>query len=157
MSGVLTAVVFFLTGYFHIPSHTGYTHVGDGIIYISACMIPLPYALFTAVIGAVLADILTGYTIWAPASLIIKALTVLFFGRRSKKIITAKNILALIPAGILCSTGYYIYESLITGNFAAPLLGIPGYITQSLLSSALFILLGTTFDKLNVKEQLLNY
>lgn len=153
-AGVFTAVVFVFTAYFHIPSHTGYTHVGDGFIYLAACLLPLPYAMFVGAIGALLADCLTGFAIWAPASVLIKATAVLFFSRRTPKIICAKNLLALIPAAFLCIGGYYLYEALITGSFIAPLAGIPGYITQSVLSSLLFLLVGLTFDRLHIKEHL---
>ncbi len=156
LSGVFTAIVFVFTAYIHIPSHTGYTHIGDGFIYIAACLLPVPYAAFVGAGGALLADCLTGFAIWAPGSVIIKIITVLFFSRKSQKIIFVRNIIALIPASIVCIGGYYLYESLITGNFIAPLAGIPGYITQSLLSSTLFILLGFAMDKLKVKNHVLS-
>lgn len=154
LSGLLTAIVFVFTAYLHIPSHTGYTHVGDGFIYLAACLLPLPYAMFVGAVGALLADCLTGFAIWAPGSVIIKAVAVLFFTRKQKKIITRRNVLALLPASALCIGGYYLYEALITGNFIAPLSGIPGYVTQSVLSSILFLVLGTALDKLNVKNTL---
>lgn len=153
-TGILTAIVFVFTAYLHIPSHTGYTHVGDAFIYIAACILPLPYSVFVGAVGALLADCLTGYAIWAPGSVIIKAAAVLFFSQKSKKIICPRNILALIPAWILCIAGYYLYESLITGNFFAPLSGIPGYITQCVLSSLLFILAVLAMDKLKVKSKI---
>ena len=156
LAGVFTAVVFVFTAYLHIPSHTGYTHIGDGFIYLAACMLPLPYAIFVGAGGALLADCLTGFAIWAPASIIIKTVAVLFFSRKDRKIISLRNILALIPACVLCIGGYYLYEALITGNFLSPLSGIPGYITQSVLSSILFITLGLALDKLRVKEHILN-
>lgn len=155
ISGVLTAIVFVFTAYLHIPSHTGYTHVGDGFIYLAACMLPLPYAACVGAVGALLADCLTGYAIWAPGSVIIKTVAVLFFSRRSQKIITARNLLALLPAALMCIGGYYLYEALLTGNFLAPLAGIPGYITQSVLSSILFVLLGLAFDRLKLKQTIL--
>ena len=80
----------------------------------------------------------------------------LFFSARAKKIITVRNMLALIPAAVLCIGGYYLYEALITGNWIAPAAGIPGYITQSVLSSIVYILVGLTFDKLHMKDYLLN-
>jgi hypothetical protein len=43
---------------------------------------------------------------------------------------------------------------MITGNFVAPLAGIPGYITQCALSTALFIIGGIAMDRLNVKAKL---
>lgn len=152
IAGVFTAVVYVFTAYLHIPSHTGYTHVGDGFIYLAACLLPMPYAIFVGAGGALLADCLTGFAMWAPGSVIIKTLAVLCFSSRTKKIISGRNLLALIPASILCIGGYYLYESIITGNFVAPLSGIPGYITQSVLSSVLFVVLGFTFDKLKVKS-----
>lgn len=154
IAGIFTAIVFVFTAYLHIPSHTGYTHVGDGFIYLAACMLPLPCAMFVGAGGALLADCLTGYAIWAPGSIIIKTVAVLFFSRKSARIISIRNLLALIPAWAVCIGGYYLYEALITGNFVAPLSGIPGYITQSVLSSILFVVAGLAMDKLNAKNTL---
>ena len=154
ITGIFTAIVFIFTAYLHIPSHTGYTHVGDGFIYLAACMLPLPYAMFVGAGGALLADCLTGFAIWAPGSVIIKTVAVLFFSRKSARIISIRNLLALIPAWAVCIGGYYLYEALITGNFVAPLSGIPGYITQSVLSSILFVVAGLAMDKLNAKNTL---
>lgn len=154
IAGIVTAIVFVFTAYLHIPSHTGYTHVGDGFIYLAACMLPLPYAMFVGAGGALLADCLTGYAIWAPGSIIIKTVAVLFFSRKSARIISIRNLLALIPAWAVCIGGYYLYEALITGNFVAPLSGIPGYITQSVLSSILFVVAGLAMDKLNAQNTL---
>ena len=86
--------------------------------------------------------------------MIIKTAAVLFFSRKSKNIVCWRNILALIPAWILCIGGYYLYEALITGNFVAPLAGIPGYITQSALSTVLFVIGGIAMDRLNVRAKL---
>lgn len=155
LAGIFTAIVFVFTAYLHIPSHTGYTHVGDGFIYLAACLLPLPYAAFVGAAGALLADCLTGFAIWAPGSVIIKALAVLLFSRKGSRIITVRNLLALIPASALCIGGYYLYEALITGNWIAPASGIPGYITQSVLSSILFMIVGFTLDKLKIKQTLI--
>jgi len=156
LAGIFTAVVFVFTAYLHIPSHTGYTHVGDGFIYLAASLLPLPYAVFVGAGGALLADCLTGFAIWAPGSVIIKTISVLLFSGKSKKILSVRNLLALLPAWAVCIGGYYLYESLITGNFVAPVAGIPGYVTQSALSSVLFVVLGLALDKLKVKERMLN-
>lgn len=151
-TGIFAAVILLFTGFFHIPSHTGYTHIGDGFIYLAACILPLPYAAAAGAAGAMLADCLTGFAIWAPGTVLIKSVTVLFFTAKHSKIITRRNILALIPSAALCSAGYCLYETLITKNFFASLSGIPGYMTQSVLSSLLFILLGTVLDRLKIKD-----
>lgn len=152
LAGLFTAIVFVVTAYLHIPSHTGYTHVGDGFIYLAACLLPLPYAVFVGAAGALLADCLTGFAVWAPGSVIIKTAAVFFFTAKSPKIITTRNALALLPAGAVCIGGYYLYDALLTGNFVTPLAGIPGYCTQSVLSSILFLALGFALDKLKIKK-----
>ena len=155
IAGVFCAVIFVFTAYLHFPTHTGYTHVGDGFIYLVASLLPLPYAIFAGACGAFLADFLTGYAIWAPGSVIIKAVTVLFFTSKGKKILHMRNYLALIPAALLVVLGFYLYEGLITGNFIAPLAGVPGNIVQAVLSSILYVVLGTVMDKIKVKDMIL--
>lgn len=154
IAGIFTALIFVTTAYLHIPSHVGYTHVGDGLIYLAASLLPMPYAICAASIGALLADCLTGFAIWAPASVIIKALTVLFFSSKKEKIITKRNLTALLPAALLCFIGYYVYEALIISNFTAALAGLIGYIMQSLLSSILYVILGFSLDKISFKNKL---
>ena len=83
VAGVFTALVFIVTAYLHIPTNNGYIHVGDALIYLSACILPLPYAMAVGAGGALLADCLTGYAIWAPGSLLIKAATALLFSKSS--------------------------------------------------------------------------
>ena len=154
LAGVLAALVFVFTAYLHIPSVNGYVHIGDGFIYFAACLLPLPYGVFVGAGGAVLADCLTGYAVWAPGSAIIKALLVLCFCRKSNKILCRRNWIALLPAAVICVGGYYLYGSIITGNFAAPLADVPGNVMQSVCSSVLFAVLAVAADKLNLKRYL---
>lgn len=154
LAALFTALIFVFTAWLHIPSHTGYTHVGDGFLFLAACLLPWQYGVSCGVAGAFLADCLTGYAMWAPGSIIIKGVTALFFTAKGEKILSWRNLLGLIPAGALCIGGYYCYEGLITGNFTAPLAGIPGYVTQWVLSSALYLVAGFTLDKLKIKKTL---
>ena len=153
-TAVLTAIVFVLTAYLHIPSHVGFVHIGDGVIYLAACMLPLPYALFVGAVGGALADLLSGFAIWAPGTVIIKASGVLFFTRK-RNFISARNALGLIPASLICVVGYYLYDALIIGNFVSALAGVPGYAMQCILSSALFIVCGVSLDKIGFKKKVL--
>ena len=154
MAAIFTALVFVVTAYLHIPTNNGYIHVGDGLIYLAACMLPWPYAMAVGACGALLADCLTGFAIWAPGSVIIKALTALLFTSKNKKILCMRNRIVLLPAAVICAGGYYLYESMLYGNWIAPLVGIPASLTQSVTSSILFIVLGITFDKTNIKNKL---
>ena len=154
VTGVLTAAVYVLTAYLQFPSHAGYVHVGDGLIYLAACILPLPYAMFVGAGGAMLADVLSGYAMWAPGTIIIKAAATVFFSRKSQKIISGRNLLALLPAWAVCIVGYYLYEALITWNFVAPLAGMPASLVQSVFSSVVFIVLGLAMDRFDLKQRL---
>ena len=154
MSGVFTALVFVVTAYLHIPTNNGYIHVGDGLIYLSACLLPWPYAMVVGAGGAFLADCLTGFAIWAPGSVIIKALTVLFFTSKSEKVVNLRNSLALVPATLMCVGGYYLYEALLYSNFVSPLAGIPASLTQSLASAVVFVAIGLAIDKMKIKSKI---
>lgn len=155
LAAVFAAVIYVFTALLHVPTHTGYTHVGDAFVYLAASLLPMPYAMAAGAIGAALSDLLTGYAMWAPASAVIKALTAMAFTSRAGTILCRRNFLALIPALALCAGGYYGYECLITGNAIAPLAGIPGYCVQVGLSAALYLAAGKALDRMGFKTRYL--
>ena len=154
ISGIFSALVFVITAYLHIPTTNGYVHCGDGFIFIAACILPMPYSIMVGVLGAMLADLLTGFAIWAPGSMIIKGLLALLFTCKSNKIITKRNLAMLLPAALISAAGYCLYEALITGSFIAALAGIPASLVQALASSVVFVALGAAMDKYNLKKKM---
>lgn len=154
LSAVFAALIYVFTAFFHIPSHTGYTHIGDAFLFLAACLLPHPYAAAAGAIGAVLADCLTGFPLWAPATAVIKAFSVLAFSPRTRTLLCARNVSALLPAFLLCIGGYYLYDVMLCGNFIAPLAGIPGYLTQCVLSGGLFLIAAAALDKLHIRHSL---
>lgn len=154
LTALMAAIIYVFTAYIHVPSHTGYTHVGDGFLYLAASLLPLPFAAAAGAIGAGLADLLSGYGIWAPGTVIIKVLTAFCFTNRREKLVNKRNVLGILPALVLCVGGYYLYEALITGNFTAPALGIPGYLTQVALSGVVYLALGSALDRAGIKKKL---
>ena len=82
LTAFFAAITFVFTAYLHIPTGSGYTHAGDGIIYLAASILPMPYAVAAGVIGGSLADGLSGYAVWIPATAVIKGLTALFFSNK---------------------------------------------------------------------------
>ena len=79
LTALFAALIFLLTAYLHIPSANGYTHIGDAFVYLAGALLPPGYAAAAGTIGAALADLMTGYAFWAPASILIKALTACLF------------------------------------------------------------------------------
>ena len=155
ISGIFAALVYVITAYLHIPTYNGYVHFGDGFVFLAACILPLPYSAIVGALGALLADLLTGFAMWAPGSMIIKGLMAILFSCKAKKIITARNLVMLIPAALISIAGYYLYEGLITGNFVAALAGISGSAGQAVASSIVFVAAGLAMDKYNLKKKLL--
>ena len=60
VTGLFAAMIYVLTAWLHIPTGAGYTHAGDGLIYLAASMLPTPYAMAAGAIGAGLADLIGG-------------------------------------------------------------------------------------------------
>lgn len=112
MTGLFAAMIYVLTAWLHIPTGAGYTHAGDGLIYLAASMLPTPYAMAAGAIGAGLADGLSGFVVWLPGTIVIKAITALCFSRKTEKIICVRNLLGIIPALVICVVCYSFMRNL---------------------------------------------
>ena len=118
LTGLFSALIFVFTAYIHVPTGAGYTHAGDGFIYLAACILPTPYAVAAGMIGGTLADGLTGFPVWIPATIVVKAVTALFFTSKKDKILNLRNILGIIPSLAVCIVGYSLYEGVfMAGGF----------------------------------------
>ena len=156
LSGVFAALITIFTAYIgHIPVgvNGGYIHFGDGLIYLAATILPLPYAMLAAAIGGGLADLLTAPA-WTLATVIIKALIVIPFSNKTLRIVSKRNIAAPVIAYFISAIGYYIAEALLFGAKAAIITSFTGSFVQSLGSMIFFLMLGTTLDKIGFKARM---
>lgn len=158
-AGLFSALIYVFTAYLHVPTGAGYTHAGDGLIYLAACILPMPYAMAAGAIGGALADGLTGFPIWIPATVIIKAVTAMFFSNKGEKILTLRNILAIIPSFVVCIAGYSLYEgTVMAGGFSwatitAALGQTASYAVQVGTSALLFISVSLLLDRVGFKKK----
>lgn len=149
VTGLFAAMITLMTGFIlHIPYGTngGYVHFGDAFIYIAASMLPRPYAIAAALIGAGLADLLTA-PIWMPATIIIKFLLVLLFTNQGNQLLVKRNMFAPILAIPVTVIGYYIAEALLFGSFITPAASIPGNIIQGAGSIAIYYFIASALQK----------
>lgn len=74
--GLLIALVAVCTMVFQIPvsATQGYVHLGDSMILLVGVFFGARYGMVAGGIGSALADVLSGYSHWAPFTLIIKGL-----------------------------------------------------------------------------------
>ena len=95
--------------------------------------IPLRTGALAGGIGMGLFDLISGWTAWAPFTLIIVGLMGYVSGLISEKLKVRPiiaNTVAVIAALIIKIAGYYLAEGILFGNWVAPLGSIPGNIIQ---------------------------
>ena len=70
ISSMFAALVCVATMLIKIPSPLkGYINLGDGIVRLAAWILPLPYGMAAAGLGSALADLFSGYVVYAPQPL----------------------------------------------------------------------------------------
>ncbi len=156
LSGIFAALITIFTAYIgHIPVgiNGGYIHFGDGLIYLAATILPMPYAMLSGAVGGGMADLLTAPA-WTLATVIIKALIVIPFTNRSIRIVSKRNLVAPVISYFISASGYYIAEALLFGTKAALLTSFSGSFVQSFGSMIFFLMLGTTLDRVGFKARM---
>ncbi|GAA0725490.1 ECF transporter S component [Clostridium malenominatum] len=144
--GLMIALTCVLTMFVKIPSPLGYTHAGDSMVFLAAALFGSKKGAFIGATGMVLADILSGYAVWAAPTLIIKAVMAYIAGtiayREEYNGENFKNnLIAFISAGLWMIIGYYLASVVlskyvftpdvnITEAFIIGLKEVPGYIVQ---------------------------
>lgn len=162
LTGLLAAMVAVATGLlpFNIVGG-GYIHLGDTVIYLAAALLPMPYAMAAAAIGAGVADLLVA-PMWAPFTVVIKALMVLAFTSKKERFLCGRNALATVISGVVCVVGYFGAEMMIlclSGSslgaaFGASLLSAPFNGIQAVASCICFLVLAAALDRLQFKQRL---
>ena len=132
----------------------GYVNLGDAFVLLAGWCLPLPYCVLAAGIGSALADMLSGYAIYIPATFIIKGLmaAVVFFGHKKtlkKQRFGLLSILSLAAAELIMVFGYYVFEGFMLG-FVPALVNIPYNALQGVVGLALGVALIKLFDKVKI-------
>lgn len=156
-SGLFAALIFVVTAYLlHIPvpATGGYIHLGDAFLYLAASLLPTPYAVAAGGIGEALSDALTGSAVYAPFTLVIKALMALFFTAKAPRFLCRRNAVMTIPAGLVCVGGYYLTEIILLHSWTAPLAEIPANLVQAVASGVIYVALAASFDRAKLKHRL---
>ena len=90
-TAIAAALVFIMTYVFKIPAPSGYTHLGDCMIFISVLLLGTKRGAFAGGIGAALADGLGGYTHYILPTFFIKAIMAVIMGVFTYKIFKDKK------------------------------------------------------------------
>lgn len=163
-TAVLAALTFALTMVHIAPAaNAGYSHLGDAVIYLSASILPWPYAMLSASVGGALADLVSGSANWAIATIIIKALNVVPFALmrmwiekcgRDRKILSVWSVPALLLSGLVTFFGYLLAEMIMYGTPFAMLASVSTGWIQPVFSTVVFVVLALALDRADFKKKI---
>lgn len=153
-AGVLAAAIVLLTTLVSIPmpGGFGYINLGDVGVLLAGMLLGGGWGALCAGAASALSDVLLGYTVYAPATFVIKGLVALvaglLFAKTQKKI----RFAALYPAALIVPAGYFLYESLLYGTATA----IPNILfntLQCLVGAVVATILGLMLLKTKIFAQ----
>ena len=138
-----------------IPSPLkGYLNLGDCIVLVAGWMLSPTYGLLAAGLGSALADLFSGYVVYAPATFVIKGLMALaafycfkFLDERLANL--PSRIISGILSEIIMVLGYFIFEGFLYG-FAPSLVNIPANSVQGVAGVIIGIILIKIFEKAKI-------
>lgn len=138
-----------------IPSPLkGYINLGDCVVLLAGWLLPSAYGCMAAGIGSAMADIFSGYVMYAPATFAIKALMAYVaytcFNKinRNGKDVGARVISATL-AEIVMVVGYLAFESCLYG-FVPSLVNVVPNMVQGVAGILISIQLIRMFKNTNI-------
>ena len=158
---VFTALVCICT-FISVPLPFGYFNLGDFMILLCSWTMGPLYGAVAAAIGAGLADLLMSFTIYIPATVVIKALMAIcaYFVFKLLKKFFSKPALDFIPRAVAAITaeaimvlGYFFYDFVFFYGIGAAA-SIPGNILQGICAVIGGVALGRFFEN-TIGEKLL--
>ncbi len=150
LSALLAALACVATMIIRLPSPLGgYINLGDGIVLLCGWLLSPVYGFLAAGIGSGLADILSGYVAYAPATFVIKggmALLAYWIAKSLRTRPLTAKLVGGVTAEVVMIGGYLLFESFIYG-FVPSLVNVPANAVQGLAGLIVGLLLVRVFEK----------
>ena len=152
IAALLAALTCVATMIIKIPSPLkGYLNLGDCVVLLAGWMLSPVYGFLAAGLGSALADLFSGYVVYAPATFLIKGLMALvaFYGFK-----LLHNKIGNLPSRIIAGTvaeaimilGYFVFEGFLYG-FRPSIVNIPANGVQGAAGIILGCILIKAFEK----------
>lgn len=138
-----------------IPSPLkGYINLGDCIVLLSGWLLSPIWGFLAAGLGSALADVLSGYVIYGPATFLIKGLMALvaFYGYKLLKNKCGKfasKIISGIVAEVVMIVGYFFFAGILYG-FGPAVINIPANAVQGAAGIIIGIILAKVLEKAKI-------
>ncbi|MEL7648863.1 MAG: ECF transporter S component [Sedimentibacter sp.] len=158
-TSLFAALICVATFIIKVPSvvTNGYTHLGDGFIFIAVILLGKKNGAWAGSIGAALADIIGGYSYYALPTFIIKGVMALIMGNVIERLPDTRNkwVLGASFGSIWQIFGYYVVGSLMVGNFITTISEIPGNVIQSVAGIIVAVMFLAVFRNTPIGRELL--
>ena len=153
-TSLLAALCCVSTLIIQIPSPmNGYVNLGDCFVLLAGFLLSPLYGGAAAGIGSMLADLISGYGIYAPATLVIKFLMAFCAGlilRQKNNGVT--RIVAGVIAEIIMILGYFGFACLLMGEGLGAVASIPGNAMQGVVGIFMATVLYPVIKKISPKR-----
>ncbi|QSX06379.1 ECF transporter S component [Sedimentibacter sp. zth1] len=150
-TALFAALIYVTTYVIKVPSvvTNGYTHLGDGFIFLAVILLGRKNGAIAAAIGASLSDLLGGYSHYIIPTFIIKFVMAYIMGFIIDKNKERKYswLIGALVGSVWQIIAYYIVGSVFMGSFISTLLDIPANCIQSAFGIIIAFLLGNQLKK----------
>jgi uncharacterized membrane protein len=131
------------------PGTSGYFNLGDTMVMLGGLLLGPVGGFFAGGVGSALADVITGWSFYAPITLVVKGLegmAVGYLGSRVKGIakINAMDVLAVFVGAIIMLSGYFIAQVFLFGLPAAIGELVTVNLAQVVIGGTVTLLIGPT-------------
>lgn len=150
LAALFAAIICIATMIIKIPTPLkGYINLGDGAVLLAAWILPPGFAFLAAGIGSALADIFSGYIVYAPITFLVKGsmtIAAYFIFKWFKKGNIFARIISSTAAETVMILGYFVFEGFMYG-FIPSLANIPANAIQGAAGIILSVLTITHLKK----------
>ena len=157
ITALMAALICIATMIVKIPSPLkGYINLGDCLVLVAGWILSPGYAFLAAGLGSALADLLSGYVTYAPATFIIKgAMALIVFAismlMKKYKYKIVHQLIGGVAAEAFMVLGYFVFEGFLYG-FAPSVVNIPANCVQGAAGIIIGIILIKAFEKTGIKK-----
>ena len=148
VTAIFIALTYIFTAFINvrlpIAANGGLIHLGNVPLFIGAIIFGKKTGMIAGGIGMGLFDLLSGWTLWAPFTLVVVGLMGFTVGKITEKEEHQKfgwYVVAIIAACAIKIVGYYIAEAIIYGNLLTPVTSIPGNLVQIGVAAVIVLLI----------------
>lgn len=139
--GVFIALIFAATYFTKIPlPGAGYFNAGDCMIILGSAVLGPVWGAVCAGVGSALSDLIAGYGVYVPITLVVKALMGVAIGLILKKKTLPRGIISAFVSEIIMVLGYFLAETFVF-DAATATAGVLGNLVQGGVSVVLGIVL----------------